>query len=31
MYACFSGMEGSDFGGAGCMLVLVGWRGLVLG
>ena len=31
MYGGFDGMEGSGAGGAGCMVVLVAWRGLVLG
>ena len=31
MYGGFGGMEGYGVGGAGCMVVLVGWRGMVLG
>ena len=30
VYGGLGGMEGSGAGGAGCMVVLVGWRGLVL-
>ena len=30
MYGGLGGMEGYGAGGAGCMMVLVGWRSLVL-
>ena len=31
MYGGLGGMEGSGAGGAGCKVVLVGWRGLMPG